>query len=97
MVVVCRMTSAPGETTPNLAFKFGRDLAIFKQETLAGAPPVAGIVEEAWPSLEHVTDPMLFYCADGDPERSDGGAEGKRGRIRSGKKHRLATRIGKLR
>jgi len=34
-----------------------------------GAPPVAGIVEEAWPSLEHVTDPMLFYCADGDPER----------------------------
>jgi hypothetical protein len=34
-----------------------------------GAPPLAGIVEEAWPSLEHVTDPMLFYCADGDPER----------------------------
>ena len=33
------------------------------------APPVRGIVEEAWPSLEHVTDPMLFYCADGDPER----------------------------
>ena len=39
----------------------------------ARSPPahrsVAGIVEEAWPSLEHVTDPMLFYCADGDPER----------------------------
>jgi hypothetical protein len=34
-----------------------------------GAPPLAGIVEEAWPSLEHVTDPMLFYCGDGDPER----------------------------
>ncbi len=34
-----------------------------------GAPPLRGIVEEAWPSLEHVTDPMLFYCADGDPER----------------------------
>lgn len=32
------------------------------------APPWAGIVEEAWPSLEHVTDPMLFYCADGDPD-----------------------------
>jgi hypothetical protein len=32
------------------------------------ASPLAGIVEEAWPSLEHVTDPMLFYCADGDPE-----------------------------
>ncbi len=34
-----------------------------------GAPPVRGIVEEAWPSLEHVTDPMLFFCADGDPEK----------------------------
>ena len=33
------------------------------------APPLAGIVEEAWPSVEHVTDPMLFYCADGDPEK----------------------------
>jgi len=33
-----------------------------------GAPPYGGIVEEAWPSLEHVTDPMLFYCADGDPD-----------------------------
>ena len=34
-----------------------------------GAPPYRGIVEEAWPSAEHVTDPMLFYCAEGDPER----------------------------
>jgi hypothetical protein len=42
--------------------------AVFRPIT-DGAPPVAGIVEEAWPSLEHVTDPMLFYCADGDPER----------------------------
>jgi hypothetical protein len=33
-----------------------------------GAPPIRGIVEEAWPSPEHVTDPMLFYCADGDPD-----------------------------
>ena len=33
-----------------------------------GAPPWRGIVEEAWPSADHVTDPMLFYCADGDPE-----------------------------
>ena len=32
-----------------------------------GQPAWRGIVEEAWPSLEHVTDPMLFYCADGDP------------------------------
>lgn len=27
------------------------------------APPLRGIVEEAWPSAEHVTDPMLFYNA----------------------------------
>jgi hypothetical protein len=31
-----------------------------------GKPPWRGIVEEAWPSADHVTDPMLFYCADGD-------------------------------
>jgi hypothetical protein len=31
-----------------------------------GAPPYRGIVEEAWPSIAHVNDPMLFYCADGD-------------------------------
>jgi len=42
--------------------------AVFRPIT-DGAPPVRGIVEEAWPSLEHVTDPMLFYCADGDPDR----------------------------
>ncbi len=41
--------------------------AVFRPLT-EGAPPVAAIVEEAWPSLEHVTDPMLFYCADGDTE-----------------------------
>lgn len=32
------------------------------------APPIEGIVEEAWPSPEHMTDPLLFYCADGDSE-----------------------------
>ena len=42
--------------------------AVFRPIT-AGAPRVSGIVEEAWPSLVHVTDPMLFYCADGDPEK----------------------------
>jgi hypothetical protein len=40
--------------------------AVFRTVT-DDAPPLRGIVEEAWPSLEHVTDPMLFYCADGDP------------------------------
>jgi hypothetical protein len=34
-----------------------------------GAPPLRGIVEEAWPSLEHVTDPMLFFCAEGDADK----------------------------
>jgi hypothetical protein len=33
------------------------------------APPYRGIVEECWPSAEHVTDPMLFYCAEGDADR----------------------------
>jgi len=42
--------------------------AVFRPVT-TDAPPVHVIVEEAWPSLDHVTDPMLFYCADGDPER----------------------------
>src|SRR6516165_10130433 len=42
--------------------------AVFRALT-EGAPPLGGIVEEAWPSSEHVTDPMLFYCADGDPEK----------------------------
>ena len=32
------------------------------------APPLEGIVEEAWPSPEHLTDPMLFYCAGDDRE-----------------------------
>ncbi len=32
------------------------------------APPYKGIVEETWPSNEHVTDPMLFFCADGSEE-----------------------------
>ncbi len=32
------------------------------------APPIEGIVEEAWPSPEHMTDPMLFYCAGDDSE-----------------------------
>jgi hypothetical protein len=41
--------------------------AVFRAIT-EGAPPFRGIVEEGWPSLEHVTDPMLFFCADGDPD-----------------------------
>jgi hypothetical protein len=35
----------------------------------ADAPPYEGIVEECWPSAEHLTDPMLFYLAEGSEER----------------------------
>jgi len=33
------------------------------------APPWRGIVEEAWPSIEHVLDPMRFYDGRGDQRR----------------------------
>ncbi len=35
----------------------------------ADAPPYEGIVDEAWPSAAHVTEPDLFYGAGGSPER----------------------------
>ena len=31
------------------------------------APEVHGIVEEGWPSVQHVADPMLFFNTGGDP------------------------------
>ncbi|MGZ8752070.1 MAG: hypothetical protein ACXW1S_03730 [Acidimicrobiia bacterium] len=31
------------------------------------APEVHGIVEEGWPSAQHVADPMLFFNTGGDP------------------------------
>jgi len=33
----------------------------------AEAPDIGGIVEEGWPSPQHVADPMLFFNAGGDP------------------------------
>ncbi|MCP5067999.1 MAG: hypothetical protein GY946_15665, partial [bacterium] len=33
------------------------------------APSLQGIVDEAWPTPAHITDPMLFYLAEGSPER----------------------------
>jgi hypothetical protein len=33
----------------------------------ADAPEIHGIVEEAWPSAQHVADPMLFFNAGSDP------------------------------
>ena len=32
------------------------------------APPIEGIVEEAWPTPEHMTDPQLFYGAGDDAD-----------------------------
>ena len=32
------------------------------------SPPIKAIVEEAWPSAEHVTDPFLFFCAGEDAD-----------------------------
>ena len=34
----------------------------------ADAPPWRGIVEEAWPSAGHITDPFLFYSASSQQE-----------------------------
>lgn len=41
--------------------------AIFRSIT-DGAPPFRAIVEEAWPTVDDLTDPMRFYCGDGDPD-----------------------------
>ena len=35
-----------------------------------GAPEIDGIVEEGWPSAEHIADPMLFFSAS-TPEELD--------------------------
>lgn len=39
------------------------------------APEVHGIVEEGWPSAEHVSDPMLFFNAGGDVEQMNRNVE----------------------
>ena len=33
-----------------------------------GAPAIDGIVEEGWPSVEHVADPRMFFNASSDEE-----------------------------
>jgi hypothetical protein len=40
-----------------------------------GAPAVDGIVEEAWPSADHITDPMLFFNGFGDADRMNANIE----------------------
>ena len=42
---------------------------IERPERMPYAPSYQGIVDEAWPSATHVTDPMLFYCAEGSQEK----------------------------
>lgn len=37
----------------------------------ADAPPIDGIVEEAWPSARHVVDPLLFYGAADDRQLAE--------------------------
>lgn len=41
--------------------------AIFRAIT-PEAPPYRAIVEEGWPTHDHVTDPMKFYCGNGSVE-----------------------------
>jgi len=37
----------------------------------AGAPPLRAIVEEAWPTVAHLTDPALFFGAPSDDEMGE--------------------------
>jgi hypothetical protein len=39
------------------------------------APPLDGIVDEAWPSNAHVADPDLFYNGGGDPKQVQANVE----------------------
>ena len=41
--------------------------AVFRSIT-PDAPPYKAIVEEGWPTTDHVTDPMKFYCGNGSTE-----------------------------
>lgn len=45
------------------------------------APEVHGIVEEGWPSADHVTDPMLFFNAGGDVEQMNRNVERMMGSV----------------
>ncbi len=42
--------------------------AVFRAIT-DDAPPYRAIVEEAWPSAVSITDPMQFFCGEGDPAK----------------------------
>jgi len=46
--------------------RYVRNVILEKDE---GAPAFNGMVEEAWPSPEHITNPYLFYCAEGSAFR----------------------------
>jgi hypothetical protein len=60
-------TQSPVSTRIQPRMRYVRNRVV--QVLTAGAPAFRGIVEEAWPSIEHVNDPMLFYLAGGSEER----------------------------
>ena len=41
--------------------RYSRNVVLARSEN---SPNFDGIVDEAWPSPEHITNPYLFYCAD---------------------------------
>jgi hypothetical protein len=46
--------------------RYVRNVVVFP--VTPDAPPYRGIVEEGWPSAEHIMNPDLFYCAGGSKE-----------------------------
>jgi hypothetical protein len=60
-------TQSPVSTRIQPRMRYVRNLVV--RPLTPGGPPFRGIVEEAWPSIEHVNDPMLFYLADGSEDR----------------------------
>jgi hypothetical protein len=60
-------TQSPVSTRIQPRMRYVRNLVV--RSLTPGAPPFRGIVEEAWPSIDHVNDPMRFYLADGSEER----------------------------
>jgi len=58
-----RMSPVSEEIQPRT--RYVRNLLTGTQD--ADPPPFAGVVEEAWPSAKHITNPFLFYGAGANP------------------------------
>ena len=54
-------TQSPVSESMQPRARYIRNLVL--QSLTSGAPPFEGIVEEAWPSVKHYTNPFLFYGA----------------------------------